>query len=94
MFLLNSVRRLQKLYVIYIDGVRSYKNLASGENRGVWNTQMRHLTSFNMRICVKRHHTHNSAFLSVLFFLLTLLQQVLFRIRDIPANQIIISTYK
>ena len=54
--------------MIYIDGVRSYKNLASGENRGVWNTQMRHLMSFNMRICVKSHHAHNSAFLSVLFF--------------------------
>ena len=92
-FLLNSVRRLQKLYVIYIDGVRSYKNLASGENRGVWNT-MRYLMSFNMRICVKSHHMHNSAFLFVLLFLLRLLQQVLFRIRDIPANQIIISTYK
>ena len=55
---------------------------------------MQHLTSFDMRICVKRHHTHNSAFLFALFFLLTLLQQVLFRIRDNPANQIIISTYK
>ena len=29
---------------------------------------MQHLTSFNMRICVKRHHTHNSAFLFALFF--------------------------
>ena len=34
-FLLNSVRRLQKLSDLYIDGVRSYKNFASGENRGV-----------------------------------------------------------
>ena len=79
--------------MIYIDGVRSYKNLASEGNRGVWNT-MRHLMSFNMRICVKSYHIHISAFLFVLFFLLRLLQQVLFRIRDIPANQIIISTYK
>ena len=55
---------------------------------------MQHLTSFNMSICVKRHHTRNSAFLFALFFLSTLLQQVLFRIRDNPANQIIISTYK
>ena len=78
--------------MIYIDGVRSYKNSASGENRGVWNTQMQHLMSFNMRVCVKRHHIRNSAFLFVLFVLLTLLQQVLFRIRDIPASQIIIST--
>ena len=29
---------------------------------------MRHLMSFNMRICVKRHHTHKSAFLFFLFF--------------------------
>ena len=57
-----------KIRVTYIDGVRSYKNLASGENRGVWNTQMRRLMSFNMRICDKRPHTHNSAFLFVLFF--------------------------
>ena len=59
---------ITKIRVIYIDGVRSYKNLASGENRGVWNTQMRHLMSFNMRICVKRHHIRNSAFLFVSFF--------------------------
>ena len=49
--------------MIYIDGVPSCKNLASGENQG-----MRHLMSFNMRICVKNHHIHNSAFLFVLFF--------------------------
>ena len=56
---------------------------------------MRHLMSFNMRICVKSHHIHNSAFLFVfVFFLLRLLQQVLFGIRDISVNQIIISTYK
>ena len=55
---------------------------------------MRHLMSFNMRIPFKSHHIHNYAFLFALFFLLTLLQQVLFRIRDNPANQIIISTYK
>ena len=29
---------------------------------------MRHLMSFNMRICVKRHHAHNAVFLFVLFF--------------------------
>ena len=81
--------------MIYLDGVRSYKNLASGENRGVWNAQiMRHLMLFNMRISFKSHHIHNYAFLFALFFLLMLLQQVLFRIRDVPANQIIISTYK
>ena len=45
-------------------------------------------------IWVESHHIHNSPFLFVLLFLLELLQQVLFRIRDIPANQIIISTYK
>ena len=69
--------------MIYLDGLRSHKNFASGENRGVWNTQMRHLMSFNVHICVKRHHIHNSAFFIYFIFLLRLLQQVLFRIRDI-----------
>ena len=44
---------------------------------------MRHLMSFNVHICVKRHHIHNSAFFIYFIFLLRLLQQVLFRIRDI-----------
>ena len=39
-FLLNSVRRLQKLSDLYSDGVRSYKNFASGENRGVWHVSI------------------------------------------------------
>ena len=55
---------------------------------------MRHLMSFNMRICVKRHHTRNAAFFICFIFLLTLLQRVLFRIRDTPESQIIISTFK
>ena len=50
----------------------------------LWTTQMRHLMSFNMRICVQRHHTHNSTFFICFIFLLTLLQQVLFSISDIP----------
>ena len=73
-FLLNSVRRLQKLSDLYIDGVRSYKNLASGENRGDIT-----LTTLLFNLFY--------------FLLLRLLQPVLFRIRDIPPNQIIISTY-
>ena len=44
---------------------------------------MRHLMSFNVQICAKRHHIHNSAFFIYFIFLLRLLQQVLFRIRDI-----------
>ena len=48
---------------------------------------MRHLTAFNMRI--------SQLCLFICFiFLFTLLQQVLFRLRDNPENQIIISTYK
>ena len=53
--------------MIYLDGVRSYKNLASGENQGLWNAQMLHLMSFNMRICFKFHHIQKYAFLFALF---------------------------
>ena len=52
------------------------------------NTLMRHPMSVNMCV-VKRHHTHNSVIYLCFFFLL-LLQQVFC---NIPANQIIISTY-
>ena len=47
---------ITKIKVIYLDGVRSYKNLASGEN--------------NMRIYiwVESHRIHNSPFLFVYFF--------------------------
>ena len=94
MFSLNSIRRLQTLNDLYRWGALLQQFGVRGKPRSVERTELRRLMSFNMRICFKNHHIDNSAFFICFIFLLRLLQQVLFRIRDIPANQIIISTYE
>ena len=58
----------------------------------VENTHAPHIVSQCALECVKRHHTHNSVFFCLFYFYWRYYNKY-FVINNIPANQIIISTY-
>ena len=66
MFLLNSVRRLQKLSDLYRWGALLQEFGVRGKPRSVEHDAT--LNVIQYAICVKSHHIHNSAFLFVLFY--------------------------
>ena len=87
----GRVQKTQKKYMIFQVLVPEMEKLVIFVFR-VENTDAPHNVSQCALECVKRHHTHNSVFFCLFYFYWRYYNKY-FVINNIPANQIIISTY-